>query len=67
MVIIFLVFQVVFTVSYFVYRAVRQAVRSKESPEVQAAILAVHLGMIEEAEHILVGKYILAVHLSSVG
>ncbi|XP_023331155.1 intraflagellar transport protein 140 homolog [Eurytemora carolleeae] len=36
-------------------RAVRQAVKSKESPEVQAAILAVHLGMIEEAEHILVG------------
>ena len=41
------------------FRAVRQAVKSKESPDVQAAILAVHLGMVEEAEHILIGKQII--------
>ena len=29
--------------------------KSRESPDVQAAILAVHLGMIEEAEQILIG------------
>ena len=30
--------------------------KSRESPDVQAAILAVHLGMIEEAEQILIGS-----------
>ena len=36
-------------------RAVRKAVRSKEEPDVQAAILAVHLNMLEEAERLLIG------------
>ena len=31
--------------------------KSKEHPDVQAAVLAVHLGMIEEAEQILIGLY----------
>jgi hypothetical protein len=35
---------------------VRQAMKSRESPDVQAAILAVHLGLIDEAENILAGK-----------
>jgi hypothetical protein len=30
--------------------------KSRESPDVQAAILAVHLGLIDEAENILAGK-----------
>ncbi len=37
------------------YRAVRQAMKSRESPDVQAAILAVHLGLVDEAENILAG------------
>jgi hypothetical protein len=37
-------------------RAVRQAMKSRESPDVQDAILAVHLGLIDEAENILAGK-----------
>ena len=36
-------------------RAVRKAIRSKEEPDVQAAILAVHLNMLEEAEQLLSG------------
>ncbi len=35
-------------------RAVRQAIKSQEPAEVQAAILAVHLGMLDEAEQILI-------------
>ncbi len=38
------------------YRAVRQAMKSRESPDVQAAILAVHLGLVDEAENILAGE-----------
>ena len=34
-------------------RAVREAIRDKEEPGVQAAILAVHLGMLTEAEQLL--------------
>ncbi len=30
--------------------------KSRESPDVQDAILAVHLGLIDEAENILAGK-----------
>ena len=36
-------------------RAVRKAIKSKEEPNVQAAILAVHLNMLEEAEKLLIG------------
>ena len=36
-------------------RAVRKAIKSKEDPDVQAAILAVHLNMLEEAERLLIG------------
>ena len=37
-------------------RAVRKAIRSKEAPEVQAAILAVHLNMVTEAEQLLLSS-----------
>ena len=33
----------------------RKAIKSKEEPDVQAAILAVHLNMLEEAEQLLIG------------
>ena len=36
-------------------RAVRKAIKSKEEPDVQAAILAVHLDMLDEAEKLLMG------------
>jgi hypothetical protein len=32
--------------------------KSRESPDVQAAILAVHLGLVDEAEKILAGIYL---------
>jgi hypothetical protein len=44
------------------FRAVRQAMKSRESPDVQAAILAVHLGLIDEAEKILAGIYCTVQH-----
>ena len=37
-------------------RAVRKCIKSKEEPDVQAAILAVHLNMLDEAEQLLIGK-----------
>ena len=36
-------------------RAVCKAIQSKEEPDVQAAILAVHLNMLDEAEQLLAG------------
>ena len=45
------------TLKQYLCRAVRQTMKSKEHPDVQAAVLAVHVGMIEEAEQILIGQF----------